>query len=510
MLTIRHNVMQITSIHSFASIRGGLRQDCKDVYFARCLGMSGTLREELLEMDRTLSVRMQEGSGCYCRISALPVLSMADDIRFYQSHYDAWHNGGRVLLETRTCVHDEFARLLSLAVRQTLRRLSEWKPGLNESIERNFVIKMMAWLDDLLGKWLSRWTPAASVKIVAENITRQQEYLFFYMLTLLGFDVLLLQSRCDIDGKALESGLSSSFHAGAFSDAPIPAFTPYTPAPAPVRSSVSSAATPPPVISAAALQRRPVDISRPDRRPQQIAAPVVSPSAQQRRPVDISRSDRRTQQAAAPARPIRTDRPALEQNTGRNQRTEMSYEAIAQLASSVVMIAVCDSMGQVKGSGSGIMIGRDGYILTNFHVTKNGRRFAVRIEDDEEIYMTDEVIKYNALLDLAVIRIRRRLQPIPVYQGRQNLVRGQRVVAIGSPLGLFNSVSDGIIAGFRKVNDVDMIQFTAPISHGSSGGAVLNMYGEIIGISTAGIDEGQNINLAVGYESILPFIRGFV
>ena len=54
-----------------------------------------------------------------------------------------------------------------------------------------------------------------------------------------------------------------------------------------------------------------------------------------------------------------------------------------------------------------------------------------------------------------------------------------------------------------------MIQFTAPISHGSSGGAVLNMYGEIIGISTAGIDSGQNINLAVDYKDIRFFANGF-
>ena len=54
-----------------------------------------------------------------------------------------------------------------------------------------------------------------------------------------------------------------------------------------------------------------------------------------------------------------------------------------------------------------------------------------------------------------------------------------------------------------------MIQFTAPISQGSSGGALLNMYGEVIGISTAGFDRGQNINLAVGYEDILMFIQGF-
>ncbi len=156
------------------------------------------------------------------------------------------------------------------------------------------------------------------------------------------------------------------------------------------------------------------------------------------------------------------------------------------------------------------MVGRDGFILTNNHVASGGRYYSVRIEDDDQVYTTDEVIKYNSVLDLAVIRIQRRLNPIPVYKGRQKLVRGQKVVAIGSPLGLFNSVSDGIISGFRVIDNVDMIQFTAPTSHGSSGGAVLNMYGEVIGISTAGFDSGQNINLAVGYESINMFIKGFV
>ncbi len=142
-------------------------------------------------------------------------------------------------------------------------------------------------------------------------------------------------------------------------------------------------------------------------------------------------------------------------------------------------------------------------------MASGGRFYTVSIEDDDETYQTDEVIKYNNALDLAVIRIQRRLDPLPVYRGRKKLVRGQKVVAIGSPLGLFNSVSDGIISGFRKIRDIDMIQFTAPISPGSSGGAVLNMQGEIIGISTAGLDNGQNINLAVGYENILMFANGF-
>lgn len=135
--------------------------------------------------------------------------------------------------------------------------------------------------------------------------------------------------------------------------------------------------------------------------------------------------------------------------------------------------------------------------------------YSVRIEDNDNVYATDEVVKYHSVFDLAILRIDRKLKPIPVYKGKKQLVRGQKVVAIGSPLGLFNSVSDGIISGFRTIDNVDMIQFTAPISYGSSGGTVLNLYGEVIGISTAGIDPGQNINLAMGYECINTFIKGF-
>ena len=179
------------------------------------------------------------------------------------------------------------------------------------------------------------------------------------------------------------------------------------------------------------------------------------------------------------------------------------------MASSVVLIAIHDAKGEVIGTGSGIMIGKDGFILTNHHVAAGGRFYSVRVEEEDKVYSTNELIKYNSNTDLAVLRIKRQLKPIPIYRGEKALVRGQKVVAIGSPLGLFNSVSDGIISGFRNIDNVDMIQFTAPISHGSSGGALLNMYGEVIGISTAGIDRGQNINLAVGYENIKLFTAGF-
>ncbi len=174
------------------------------------------------------------------------------------------------------------------------------------------------------------------------------------------------------------------------------------------------------------------------------------------------------------------------------------------------MITVYDKDGKSIGAGSGIMAGRDGYILTNDHVARGGYSYSVRIENDSTEYRTDELIKYNTMLDLALLRIQRKLNPLPVYDGAKKLARGQTVVAIGSPLGLFNSVSNGIISGFRMIDGVEMIQFTAPISSGSSGGAVLNMQGDVIGISTAGFDRGQNINLAVGYENIRMFLRGFL
>lgn len=213
-------------------------------------------------------------------------------------------------------------------------------------------------------------------------------------------------------------------------------------------------------------------------------------AAEARPVVHIPERGRRKASAQAAVRNAAPPVISSESPQGRRKR-ELEFEELALFASSVVMIVIYDQSGKTIGSGSGIMIGKDGYILTNHHVAAGGRFYSVRIEEDDKVYTTDEVIKYNSVLDLAILRIDRKLHPIPVYAGEKGLVRGQKVVAIGSPLGLFNSVSDGIISGFRNVDGVAMIQFTAPISHGSSGGAVLNMYGEVIGISTAGIDSGQ-------------------
>ena len=189
---------------------------------------------------------------------------------------------------------------------------------------------------------------------------------------------------------------------------------------------------------------------------------------------------------------------------------ELSGVELAQRSESVVMIAVCDQQGNIIGNGSGIAVGANGFILTNCHVVRKGSGFAARFENDDRPYPV-QVIKYHTINDMALLRVNRSLKPLPLYRGqRGELVRGQKVIAIGSPMGLLNTVSDGIISGFRKVGEIEAIQFTAPISPGSSGGALLNAYGELIGMCFGGIEDGQNLNLAINYKDIYPFISGFL
>lgn len=430
----RHNVMQIKSLSDFQGIKGGVHRDCKDVCFVRFAGVQAGLASEIRRMDETMAERMRNGGVIYRRTEQLPGMQPADAAE-YEARYRDWTAGQKQTVLTNVCKGDAaYAGMLARGLAR-VSKLFFSDRAFNASIEKNFIVKLLFWHEFLLADALREWNGEQSVKLALSNIVRRQEYFFAYLLTLLGCDVLLLQTEGDISEREERLGLSQKVGVGAFGKLN---FTEHA------------------------------------------------------RPI-LRREDVRKRPAAAETK----------------KRTEKTFEQLALLASSVVMIAIHDGRGEVIGTGSGIMIGENGYILTNSHVASGGRYYSIRIEEEDAVYSTDELVKYHSVLDLAVLRIERRLKPLPVYQGSGKLVRGQSVVAIGSPLGLFNSVSDGIISGFRKIDDVDMIQFTAPTSHGSSGGALLNLYGEVIGICTAGFDNAQNINLAVGYESITPFIRGF-
>lgn len=465
LIKFRHNVMNVLSFHTFENIKGSYIGNCRDVYFIRAIGANASLKSDILQMDEALGRAMDEGRCLYKRITALPAFIGAEDADFYTEVYRKWAESGKKALETKaTAGQDKLKSVAGQACASVAKVYGKAKGTLTSSIEKNLIVKMAFWLDNVTDGFLNQWNERICIKIAAQNVSKKQEYLFYYMLTLLGADVLLIQNEADIDRETETWGLSEKFVLGSLARCELPAYE----------------------YRKAHKAQEQADKAAPGRK-------------------ETAREESRVRVRIPDRRPAGTESPANHSRAAR----EKTFEELAALAASVVMIEIHDHSGKILGTGSGIMIGEKGYILTNNHVASGGRYYSVRIENDEQSYRTDEVIKYNPVLDLAVIRIGRTLRPLPVYQGKQKLLRGQKVVAIGSPLGLFNSVSDGIISGFRIIDNVDMIQFTAPISHGSSGGAVLNLYGDVIGISTAGFDDGQNINLAVGYESINNFIRGF-
>lgn len=504
---MRFNVMEISSIRAFANIRGGFNNGCKDVYFYRLLGTDPAYTEAVREMDRMLGDSSARGGVFYKRLRELPRIGVGEEMAPYIRMYETWVGSGRTTIASASVHNDRFSTVLVSACNKILELYRKLSAGCSESQEQNFMIKILFWLEQTAGQMMAGWDERMAAKVVAENVCKKQEYLFYCFLAFLGFDVLLLQYKCDIDRELDMLGLSGSYRLGEFGDCSVP-------------EAVEAVRTEP----AGRLgngqirgqKREPAQtMSSPER-------PHIQLPPRNRAPRAASRSTSAAnstaalhhtavvQNTAAAGHAAASHDPQGDGTEAQGQRIEKTYEELALLSSSVVMIAIHSQSGDVIGTGSGIMISTDGYILTNNHVASGGAYYSVKIEDDDQVYQTDELIKYNPDLDLAVIRIDRHLTPLYISKGENKLVRGQRVVAIGSPLGLFNSISDGIIAGFRKINNVDMIQFTAPISHGSSGGAVLNMYGEVIGISTAGFDDGQNINLAMGYECIRAFANSFI
>lgn len=475
-ITYRHNIMNIGSLESFLSIKGGYNGDRRDVYFVRALGCGPDTEHKISAIDEKMAGEMRNKRLFYTRVKSLPRLTSRTDMDFYEKQFKMFQEKKEIFVRNQEG-DGKFGGALGAACLEAADRYRYLKKNMTESIEKNFIIKLLYWTDCVLGTSLAEWNERGCYKILAEDVQKEQEYLFYYMLTLIGCDVLLLEYRKDIETAAELKGLSKVLELGGFRSLALPEY----------RVSENEKTKP-------VQQSEQIRPTKPVQQPERICPtkPVQQP--------ERIRSSKPMQQPEHLRQP---------ENCLRPQLTEKSFEELARLASSIVMIAVYDRKGSPIATGSGIMIGRAGYILTNNHVTAGGCFFDVRIEDDEKVYRTNEIIKYNSVLDLAVIRIDRCLEPLPIYRGKKSLVRGQKVVAIGSPLGLFNSVSDGIISGFRKIDSVNMIQFTAPISHGSSGGAVLNMQGEVIGISTAGFDGGQNINLAVNYEDIGLFVRGF-
>ena len=177
--------------------------------------------------------------------------------------------------------------------------------------------------------------------------------------------------------------------------------------------------------------------------------------------------------------------------------------AIAEASNSVVMLSCYNKDGEMYATASGFVVFDDSVIVTNYHVIEQDAYRVTAQTEKGDSFECLTVLAWDANKDIAILKAERHTGLSLLTPGRtDNLQKGEKVVAIGSPLGLINSVSTGVFSGYVTDDIGTMLQFTAAISHGSSGGALFNDAGEIIGVTFATLQDGQNINLAVPIEDV--------
>jgi hypothetical protein len=170
-------------------------------------------------------------------------------------------------------------------------------------------------------------------------------------------------------------------------------------------------------------------------------------------------------------------------------------ELAARVTPAVALINV--QTDRAPRQGSGFLVSPDGRILTNYHVIRDARSARVKLASGD-VYEEVQVLSTDPRRDIAILQIAGFDLPY-LELGNSDSVRvGAPVVLIGSPLGLENTVSTGIVSGRRhEPEGYQLLQVSAPASRGSSGGAVLGSHGRVVGIVTSQIDVGQNLNFAV-------------
>ncbi len=163
----------------------------------------------------------------------------------------------------------------------------------------------------------------------------------------------------------------------------------------------------------------------------------------------------------------------------------------------------------VPGVGSGFIINKDGFILTNAHVVFGSQEIKVTLEDGR--IFPGEIRGIDTIKDLAVIRIKASGLPVPEMAMNENLKIGQMAIAIGSPLGLVGgpTVTAGVVSALNRSIQTEatfmegLIQTDAAINPGNSGGPLINSRGEVIGVNSAVIPFAQGIGFAIPIQSAI-------
>ena len=185
-------------------------------------------------------------------------------------------------------------------------------------------------------------------------------------------------------------------------------------------------------------------------------------------------------------------------------------DLVRRVKYSVVSVLTYDSKNEPLISGSGFFI-RPGEVVTNVHVLRSAHRVEIRTLDGKgRTYPVTGALAIDEEADLALLNAEipeERSRPLPMTNTLPE--EGEQIFVIGNPLRLEGSVSDGIVSAVREVPDLGrIIQITAPVSHGNSGSPLFNMRGQVIGIVTVKVTNGQNINLALGAARVAKLKGG--
>lgn len=180
-------------------------------------------------------------------------------------------------------------------------------------------------------------------------------------------------------------------------------------------------------------------------------------------------------------------------------RAAAAYKSTAEVARSTmpatVTILALGEAGDTLTQGSGFVVRSDGVIVTNWHVLHGASRALVVLADHER-FSRVSVLDADSAIDIALLKVPGYgLPTVPVRASIPSV--GEKVIAIGSPFGLSQTVSEGIVSASRIRNGRELVQITAPISPGSSGGPLLDATGRAFAITTLYLVGGQQLNFAV-------------
>ncbi|MEN6390426.1 MAG: stalk domain-containing protein [Syntrophomonas sp.] len=181
-------------------------------------------------------------------------------------------------------------------------------------------------------------------------------------------------------------------------------------------------------------------------------------------------------------------------------------QIMEHLGPTVVEVTAKDKAGAPYAYGSGVIVSSDGKIVTNYHVLEGATQVEVKLEDGKT-YTCKGMLGYDADRDIAVLKIEASGLPRAELGDSDRVITGDRILTIGCPQGLERTMSDGLVSSTRTFEKQKYIQISAPIDHGSSGGALIDKTGQVIGITCATIEYAQNLNFAIPINDVKDIIK---